>query len=199
MTVAANVLVMLSLSPLFAGVGGYLMMGEKMKKETILLFLVTAAGVWIIFSGGIGGGTLAGNLIGLLVPVTLGTNLAWMRKFRHISRTAAVITGGYAAAFIALFFASPLMISVRSMVYLSLLGLVAIPFAQLLISSGTKYLPAPRVALIMMLETVLGPVWVWAFMGEVPPARTFAGGFLILAGVMTNAVSGIVSEKRRFG
>ena len=196
MTVAANVLVMLSLSPLFAGIAGYFFLGERIGRRSLLMIAVSAAGVYIIFAGDIEGGSLAGNLLGLLIPVCLGINLAWMRKHNDISRSAAVITGGLVSAFIASFFAAPFSVGSVSFFYLVLLGLVAIPLAQLLLSTGTRYLPASQVALIMMSETFLGPLWVWAFIGEIPPARTFAGGALILTGVFADSILSILKARR---
>ncbi|MCP5514961.1 MAG: DMT family transporter [Spirochaetales bacterium] len=196
MTVAANVLVMLSLSPLFAGIAGYFFLGERIGRRSLFMIAVAASGVYIIFAGDIEGGNLAGNLLGLLIPVCLGINLAWMRKHSDISRTAAVITGGLVSAFIASFFAAPFSVSSISFFYLVLLGLIAIPLAQLLLSTGTRYLPASRVALIMMSETFLGPLWVWAFIGEIPPVRTFAGGALILAGVFADSFISIIYDKK---
>ena len=186
-TIAANVLVMVSLSPFFAAIAGYIFLREKINKTTLFLIILSALGVFIIFYGDIGGGTVFGNVIGLLVPVASGLNFAWMRKHKNISRLGAVIIGGFTAAFVSLFFASPFTVPLKSLFFLALLGLIAVPFAQLFLSIGTKYLPASQVALTMMLETLLGPVWVWLFIGEIPPLKTFLGGVLILAGVTVNS------------
>ena len=190
-TIAANVLVMISLAPFFAAIAGYIILREKIKRATLLLIIICALGVFIIFFGDIGGGTLFGNVIGLLVPIAAGINLAWMRKHKNISRLGAVIIGGFTAAFVSLFFASPLVVPFKSLFFLALLGLIAVPFAQLFLSIGTRYLPASRVALIMMLETAIGPVWVWLFLGEIPPIKTFIGGMLIIIGVTANSFQSI--------
>ena len=186
-TIAANVLVILSLAPFFAAIASYIFLKEKIKKETLFLIILSATGVFIIFYNDIGGGTVFGNVIALFVPVLAGLNLTWLRKHKNISRLGAVITWGFTAAFVSFFFASPLAVPLGSLIYLLLLGLIAVPFAQLFLSIGTKYLPAYKVALIMMLEAVLGPVWIWLFIGEIPPFKTFAGGVLILTGVTINS------------
>ncbi|MCL2480448.1 MAG: DMT family transporter [Spirochaetaceae bacterium] len=191
-TIAANVLVMISLAPFFAAIASYIFLKEKIKKGTLFLIILCAVGVFIIFYGDIGRGTLFGNFIGLLVPVTTGTNLAWMRKNKNISRMGAVIIGGFTTAFISSFFTLPLTVPpAKSLIYLSLLGLIVVPFAQLFLSIGTRSLPASKVAIMMMIETVLGPVWVWLFIGEIPPARTFLGGALILTGVTINSFQSV--------
>ena len=196
LTVAANVLVMMSLSPLFAVIFGYILLKEIIRPGSFIMIILAVAGVYIIFSGKIETGNVIGNILALFVPVSLGFNLVWMRRFRGISRQAAVIIGGLAAAVISLPFINPFDIPLKSFIYLALLGLGAIPFAQILVSEGTKLIPASEVALIMMLESVIGPFWVWVFMKEVPPGRTFAGGAILLSGVFANSVFSILRERR---
>jgi drug/metabolite transporter (DMT)-like permease len=190
-TIAANVLVMISLAPFFAAIAAYILLKEKIKKQTLFLIILSAVGVFIMFYGDIGGGTVFGNVMGLFVPVAAGLNFAWMRKHKNISRLGAVIIGGFAAAIVSFVFASPFAspftIPLKSFFFLALLGLIAVPFAQLFLSIGTRYLPASQVALMMMLETVLGPIFVWLFIGEIPPVKTFFGGTLIIAGVTINS------------
>ena len=194
-TIAANVLVMISLAPFFAAIAGYIILREKIKRETLLLIILCALGVFIIFYGDIGRGTLFGNVMGLLVPMTTGTNLAWMRKHKNISRVGVVIIGGFTTAFISFFFAAPVVIPpAKSLIYLALLGLIVVPFAQLFLSIGTRSLPASRVAIMMMFETVLGPVWVWLFIGEIPPFKTFLGGILIITGVTLNSFQSMTQK-----
>jgi drug/metabolite transporter (DMT)-like permease len=192
MTVAANVLVIISISPLFAALFGYILFREKIKITTALLFLLSVTGVIIVFSADIGGGSAAGNITALGTPVVMGANLAIMRKHQNISRISAVIIGGFTAALISFVLGSPFSIPVKPLIYLAILGLICVPFAQFFLSTGTKYIPAAQVALITMLETVLGPVWVWLCLGEIPPSRTFLGGIFVLAGV---TVSSIVSAR----
>ncbi len=196
LTVAANVLVMMSLSPLYAAIIGYFLLKEKIRPGSFLMIIFAAAGVYIIFSGKIETGNIIGNILALFVPVCLGGNLVWLRRYPEICRPAAVIIGGLAAAVVSLPFINPFDIPLKSFIYLALLGLGAIPFAQILVSAGTRYIPASEVALIMMLESVIGPFWVWVFMNEVPPGRTFAGGAILLSGVFANSVFSVLRERR---
>lgn len=185
-TAPANSLVLISLSPLFAAIAAWIFIGEKITLSTFFMMLLSLAGVYVIFMGKIEGGTLLGNFFALLCPIALGTNLAYMRKHININRKGAVIAGGIITAVIASFFAAPFSLPPNSYIYLALLGLVVIPIPQILLSTGTRYIPAAQVAFIMMIETPLGMLYVWALMGEVPAIQSLLGGLLAISGVTIN-------------
>ncbi|MDX1425147.1 MAG: EamA/RhaT family transporter, partial [Kiloniellales bacterium] len=67
--------------------------------------------------------------------------------------------------------------------------LAVMPAATILIATGPRYLPAPEVSLILLLETVLGPLWVWLALGEVPSQRTFLGGAIVVAALAAHALA----------
>ena len=105
--------------------------------------------------------------------------------------TPAVALGGLLAAAAAWPLAHPLSVSAADLAYLFLLGLAVLPISFYLISLGPRYLPAPEVNLIMLLEIVLGPYWVWLCIGEVPEARAFAGGAVVLATLTLHSIASL--------
>ncbi len=195
MTLVANALVFLSLSPVFAAVMSFFMLREFIPLRTWFSIIVAFTGVVVIVTGDLGSGNMTGNIFALLAPFCLALNLTHMRKHPDVSRTASVFIGGIVTALIALPLASPLSVPLSGLFYLALLGLVVLPFSQLLLSTGTKYLPSPEVGLVMVNETWLGAVWVWIFLREMPTANTFAGGSLILAAMLLNSVMSLKAEK----
>ena len=197
MTVAANALVFLSISPVIAALLSLFLLKEAIPLRTWVSIFITITGVVIIVTGDLGTGNLAGNIFALLAPFCLALNLTYMRKHTDINRTASVFIGGIITALISLPLASPFTVPFRGMVYLALLGLVVIPFSQLLLSIGTKYLPSPEVSLIMVNETWLGSLWIWIFIHERPSANTFIGGALILFTIVINSAFSIREEYLR--
>lgn len=197
MTLAANALVFLSLSPVFAAILSFFMLKEFIPLRTWGAIVVSLVGVVIIVIGDLGTGNMAGNIVAFFVPICLAYNLTHMRKHPRINKLAAVMIGGIAAVAITSPFASPLSVSSHSLLPLALLGLIVLPFSQLLISLGTQYLPSPEVGLIMMNETYLGALWIWAFIGEGPAENTFAGGALILAAMVVNAILSFKTQNKR--
>lgn len=188
MTLAANALVFLSLSPVFAAVLSFFMLREYVPLRTWGAILVSLSGVLVIVFGDIGSGNMLGNMFGLLAPLCLAFNFTHLRKHPDISRTASVLLGGLVTASLSLPLSSPLAVPSQALFYLAILGLIVIPFSQLLLSLGTKYLPSPEVGLIMMNETFLGPIWIWLVLHEIPTRNTFIGGGLILAAMAVNSV-----------
>ena len=93
-------------------------------------------------------------------------------------------------------FAEPTLISGSDLLVLLLLGGVVMPVSFGLIFLGPKYLPAPEVALILLLEAILGPLLVWFFIGEEPTLRIFLSGAVILISVGTHATIGFRRRRR---
>lgn len=188
LTSAANVLILLSVSPVIAAILSFFILREIIMKRIWVSILLSITGVVIIFSGDIKAGTLSGNIFGLLVPFCLALNLTVMRKYSQVSKTAAITIGGFVSAVISLPFAAPLTVNSVSLLYLGLLGFAVMPFSQLLISMGTKYISSAEVGLIMISETFLGPLWIWIVLSELPGRNTFLGGSLILSAIVFNSL-----------
>jgi drug/metabolite transporter (DMT)-like permease len=195
MTLAANALVFLSLSPVFAAVLSFFMLREFVPLRTWVAILVSLSGVLVIVFGDIGSGNMLGNMFGLLAPLCLSFNFTHLRKHPDINRMASVLLGGIVTSSLSISLASPLSVPPQSLFYLALLGLFVMPFSQLLLSHGTKYLPSPEVGLIMMNETFLGPIWIWLVLSEIPTKNTFIGGGIILAAMAVNSVLSLRTKK----
>jgi drug/metabolite transporter (DMT)-like permease len=113
-----------------------------------------------------------------------------------INSLAAVGFGSFLAALFALIMgADPALPSPGNIVFLALNGIIIIPIAMALITYGPKLISAPEVSLIMLLETVLGPVWVWLVLSEQPLRQTFIGGALVVTAIVVNAWLGFRSKR----
>jgi drug/metabolite transporter (DMT)-like permease len=75
--------------------------------------------------------------------------------------------------------------------WLGLLGIVVMPVGAALITTGPRYLPAPEVSLILLLETVVGPFWVWLVLGEEPSGRAIVGGAIVIAALAGHALAAL--------
>jgi len=179
-TKVANALIILSSSPLLAAVMSLVFLGERIKRRTWVAALVGMVGMGIIFSSGAGGGRLLGDTCALFAAATLGGAFIVIRHQRAINMVPALALSGIFGTIIVAPFASPMTVSVPDVGWLLLIGVFITPVAFGLITLGPRYIPAPEVNLIMLLETILGPVWVWWFLGEVPPDATWVGGVLVV-------------------
>ncbi|HLQ85865.1 MAG TPA: EamA family transporter, partial [Salinisphaeraceae bacterium] len=130
------------------------------------------------------------------VAVIIGTELTILRNYPGIDRITIICASGLVAALVAWPLAQPLSLALPSYAALAIMGLLQMPAAMVLVAIATRYLPSPEVALFMLIESVLGPLWVWLVVGEVPPQLTFVGGALVLLTVALHAGLGVRESRR---
>jgi drug/metabolite transporter (DMT)-like permease len=196
LTQAANAVVILSASPLFAALISRIILGERCSYRTWLAIFICIAGVFWVMSGSLGAGNLLGDGLAVVSTIFIGAYFTVFRRYPEISRPAAIMRGGILLCLMALPFATPMSLPYSSYGWLILAGLVQMPVALLLITSATRFLPAAEVSLFLLLETCLAPIWVWLALGEIPPSATFAGGVLIVTTLLFHTFFGIYYHER---
>ena len=196
-TAVANLLVILATIPLFAGIFGWFLLGEAVRPRTMAAIVLGLVGVVVIVSGSFGGGRLFGDAVALITAAGLGLNLVVLRKAPPTALIPALALGGLIGAVLAVGmvdFSAP---SGRDMAFLAVAGILQLPLAIGLFFAGTRYLPAAEIGLLTLIETVLGPLWVWLGVGERPPLRTFVGGAIIVGALVFNAVLALLRPAGR--
>lgn len=198
LTSAANTLFILATAPLFAALISWLVLGERIALRTWSAIALALIGIGIIFLGGLGGGTLLGDALGLGAALSLATQLSIARHARTINLVPALAFGTLLVAGGAgLSLAEPLSADRHDVLWLVLLGMVVLPVAFGLLTLAPRYIASPEVSLIMQLEAVLGPVWVWLGVGEIPPRTTFVGGAIVLATLVGHSALAIRAQRPR--
>ncbi len=195
LTKAANAVVILSAAPLFAALFSRWFLNEKCPPRTWVAIAVCMAGVIWVMRGSIGGGDLAGDLLALLATMFIGGYFTVFRRYPEISRSMVITSGGLLLALMALPLATPFALPQASYGWLAISGLLQMPLALLLMTVGTRFLPAAEVSLFLLLETILAPIWVWLVIGEVPPEATLAGGVLILVTLILHTIVGFMRDE----
>jgi len=180
-TQVANVVVIISMSPLFAALLTWMFGIDRILFRTWLAIFCSIMGVVIIFQGSMGTGGMLGNIIAVIAALNIGTNLTILRNNTRMDPLPLVSLGGAIMAVLSLPFAAPLDLDLYSLAVLALMGLVQMPAALVFIGMSTRYLPSPEVSLFLLVESVCAPIWVWLFIGEVPPSLTFLGGGIVIA------------------
>jgi drug/metabolite transporter (DMT)-like permease len=187
-TSVANTLLILSAAPVFSALLGRAVLGDPVGGRTWAMIAAVLAGVAVIFSGSLGGGALLGDLAALGAALSIAGTLVLIRRARGVVMLPSMALGALAAAVVVAPFADPRLGGASDVLLIVLLGLVVVPVAFGCIAIGPRYLPAHEVSLLMLLETVLGPVWVWAALGSAPAASTVAGGAVVVFALVTNSV-----------
>lgn len=196
-TTVANTLVILATMPLFSAAFGWLLIRERVSARTWASIGVALLGIVVIFSGSIGGGTLLGDGIALFTALCHGFALVQLRRVGNRDTTPVVAFGGLGAALMALPFAAPLSYTAWDAGIILFQGLLQMPLAIAMFLSGARFIPAAEVALFSLIETVLGPLWAWIGVGEVPGTLAVVGGVIVVGAVAANSALGLLRSKRR--
>ncbi len=190
-TSVASTLFIVSTSPLFAALFSRWFLSEAIARRTWLAILVTLLGIAVIVSGTTDAGDWLGNLAALITAATMAGSFVIIRHRRHVNMIPAWALSGVLSALVVLPFAAPFALGLQDAVFVAIMGLVVLPISFALIALGPRYLPAPEVALLLLLETVLGPFWVWLVIGENPGSRALLGGAIVVAALALHAAHGL--------
>lgn len=188
-TSVANTLIILSTTPMFAAIIGWIFLRESIPARTWIAILLVGIGIYIISSDSESStSSLFGDLAAMSGAFFLATGFTVIRSFPKIPILPVISTSGLLTALIVLPLARPFSVTQDDMGYLLIMGIYMLPVATALLYSGPRYIPAPEVGLMLLLESILGPVWVWLALGEQPGTRTFIGGAIILSTLVINTV-----------
>jgi drug/metabolite transporter (DMT)-like permease len=177
----ANVLFMQALSPVLAAALGMLL-GEPVGRRTWLAMAIAIAGVALMV-GGPGRPGALGLGLSFLMTLSFAGVLVLTRHLRNVSMAPATCLSQLLVFLCAGPFARPSEIGGQDLLLLVSLGVGQIGLGFVLLTIGARLIPAAEVALITLLEVVLGPLWVWIFLGEGAGAATLAGGVVVLVAV----------------
>ncbi len=187
-TSVANTFVIISAAPLFAAVFSFVLMGELVARRTWVAIVIALGSIALIFSHSVVGGTLIGDLAAVGTAACIASTFVVMRRERNVNMIPAMVLSGVLSALVALALAAPLVVQAQSMNLIVLLCLCILPVAYALITLGPRYLPAPEVSLILLLETVLGPFWVWLVLDEQPSWQAIVGGGILVSTLFVHSL-----------
>jgi drug/metabolite transporter (DMT)-like permease len=178
----ANVLFWQALAPIFAALLGTAL-GDPVARRTWIAMSIAVAGVAVMV-GGPGGASPLGQVLSFVVSASFAGVIVIARHRRDVSMAPALCL----SQVIVLVGAAPFMsgenVDARNVLLLATLGLTQIGLGFLLLTFGSRLIPAGEVALITLLEVVLGPLWVWVFLAERPSNATLVGGAIVLGAVV---------------
>jgi drug/metabolite transporter (DMT)-like permease len=181
----ANVLFMQALAPIAAAALGTLL-GEPVSRRTWIAMVVALAGVALMV-GGPGGTSALGQVLTILMSLAFAGVIVITRHRRDVSMAPAMCLSQVAVFALAAPFSDFGAATAKDTVLLATLGICQIGLGFVFLTVGARLIPAGEVALITLLEIVLGPLWVWLFLSERPSTATLLGGAIVLAAVLLQA------------
>lgn len=182
-TSAANALLVLATAPFIAALLSWLTLRETIDRVTALAIGLVFAGVLIIGSGSLGHGRLLGDAFALLNATAIAAYYVTLRTTGRRNMLPHLALGSILGGLLALPFAQFVPVDGGTAFLIFLSGAVILPGAAGLLMLGPRYLPAPEVSMITLLEVILGPLLVWAVIGENPGQMSLIGGAVIVVTV----------------
>jgi drug/metabolite transporter (DMT)-like permease len=196
-TTVANALVLMSTVPFVAAVFGRLFLGEHVPRRTYLAMAAGLAGIVLMFADAFGSGALSGNLLACGVPVVFAANVILLRRIGAAAdMVPTVFLGGLFALSVALPLGWPLTASWPDVGVLAVMGIGQLGLGCLFFTLAVPHLSAAEIGLLSLLETTLGPVWVWLGIGERPSAPALFGGAMVIISLVVNEIAGMQRASR---
>lgn len=194
LTTTANTLVMMSVSPLLTALFASIFLKDAVPLRTWLAAGAAAVGIAWMFGSSVQTHFL-GMAIAFLIPVAAAINVVVLRaSAARLDLIPAVMLGGGLSCLLALPFAFPFEASGRDLALLAFLGFFQLGLPCMLLVIASRTLLAPEIALLGLLEVVLGPLWAWLGAGEVPPGSTLFGGLVVLAALAANEIPALAGR-----
>ena len=193
-TNVANTLIMISLAPMLSALISFVFLKEYPDKKTWIAIIITTLAVIYIFFDSFERGDVKGNFYGFICALGLAAGAVIIRSGKKKTNLIpSAMVAKFLIALIALHFADNLSIQGNDLLIIPAMCLfcVAIPFV--LITLAPRYITAPEVNLFFLLETILGPLWVWLVIKEQPSMETIMGGVVI---IFTIAIHSFLALKK---
>ncbi len=182
LTTVANTLFITSSAPIWAALFSRVFLGEAVASRTWVAIGFALFGIGVIASGdnSLGEDSWRGDLSALGAAFSMAATFILARKARAVSMVPAMVVAELMTAAMVLPLATPFAVQGLDVLWLGLMGLVVLSLGSALMTMGPRYLPAPEVGLLMLLEAVLSPLLVWSVVGESPGTNTLIGGAIVL-------------------
>lgn len=182
-TTVANTLLFLSSAPIFAALLSLLVLRENQRPSTWLIIALSLLSIVVIGWGSYGSGGLSGDLLALCCAIFTAGSAVLVRYKKHIDLVPSVIIGSFFTAGYAYSQSPDLAISSMQLTYVGIMGFILVPFAYIVLTIAPRYANSAEVQLVYLLESVLGPLWVWLVIRETPSLNTIVGGSMLLVSV----------------
>ena len=195
-TTVANTNFIISLQILFLAIFGYFFLKEKISTLTMVSIVLAITGVLIMVGNSLTPGELSGNLAAFSMPITFAVLIIIVRKYPSVDMVPAQFVAGICCCLIGYFLSSKIMISYHDIFLGFLAGFFQVGFGFIFITIGARTTPSAMVGIIMLSESVLGPIWAFLFVSERPSTFGLVGGAIILSAVLLQFYSLLNRNKK---
>tara|TARA_B100000700_G_scaffold33628_1_gene32309 strand:+ start:2162 stop:3022 length:861 start_codon:yes stop_codon:yes gene_type:complete len=194
-TNVANTLIMIALAPMLSAILSFIFLKENPDKKTWLAIIVTTLSVVYIFYDALEAGDFLGNFLGLVCATGLAVGAVIIRSAKKISLVPSAMMGKLMVAIIALIFADQFKLENNDIIIIPLMCVMCVAIPFVLVTLAPRYITAAEVNLFFLLETILGPLWVWLVIKEQPSFETILGGSVIITTIAVHSFLALKKKK----
>ena len=195
-TTVANTNFIISLQILFLAIFGYFFLKEKISALTLFSIVLALSGVLLMVGNSLTPGELSGNLAAFTMPITFAVLIMIVRKFPTVDMVPAQFIAGLSSCLIGYLLSTKIFISSHDIFLGFLAGFFQVGFGFIFITIGARTTPSATVGIIMLSESVLGPIWAFLFVSERPSIYGLIGGAIILLAVLLQFYSILKKDKK---
>jgi len=192
-TNVANTLVMIAMAPMLSAILGAIFLKETPDYKTWLAIIITFMAVAYIFQDSIELGNFYGDIFGLITAFGLACNAVLARFAKDRDLVPSAVIGKLCVAVFALFFVESFALVENDLIIVPLMSVMCVAIPFVLVTIAPRFIPAEEVNLFFLLETIIGPIWVWLIINEKPSLEALQGGLVI---IVTIAIHSFLKLKK---
>ncbi len=192
-TNVANTLVMIAMAPMLSAILGAIFLKEMPDSKTWIAIAVTFFAAIYIFYDSLQLGNIFGDLLGLVCALGLAVGAVTIRSAKTKNLVPAAVVGKLLVAVFAIFFIETYALVGRDLLIVPLMCVMCVAIPFVLVTLAPRFIPAEEVNLFFLLETIIGPIWVWMIIKEQPSLETIQGGIVI---ILTIAIHSFLKLKK---
>ena len=183
-TTVANVVFIISTQTMFLAIFGYFYLKEKVSLIGLMSILLAMSGIIIMIGDSISGGSLFGNIVALAIPINFAILVMIIRKNTKVDMVPAIFYSGIFSLIYGFFLAESFEFTKHDLWMGFLLGVPQLAVSFICITIGSRTVESATVGILMLMETLCAPLWVWLFLNEIPPISVFIGGAVIISAII---------------
>ena len=192
-TNVANTLVMIAMAPMLSAILGTIFLKEVPDRKTWVAIIITLISVTYIFHDSIEMGNFYGDLFGIITAFGLACNAVIARYAKNRDLVPSAVIGKLCVAVFAFFFVDTFALVGTDLIFVPLMCVMCVAIPFVLVTIAPRFIPAEEVNLFFLLETIIGPFWVWLVINEQPSIETIQGGVVI---ILTIAIHSFLKLKK---
>ena len=186
-TNVANTLVMIAMAPMLSAILGGIFLKELPDTKTWIAIFITFLAAVYIFYDSLQLGNFLGDILGLITALGLAIGAVTIRSAKNKNLVPAAVVGKLIVALFALLFIESFSLANNDLIIVPLMCIMCVAIPFVLVTIAPRFIPAAEVNLFFLLETIIGPIWVWLIIKEQPSLETIQGGVVIIATITVHS------------